>query len=132
VSHLTNQVRGQVVQTVLPEAFSRARRRKQIRLACDAIAREFHPEKILLFGSYASGQPGPDSDIDLLVVMPFEGSPFRQASAVLGHVVHTVGVLPMDLLVRTPEQVGARLQMGDSFMREIIERGKVMYEADRG
>jgi predicted nucleotidyltransferase len=130
VSHLTNQVRGQVVQTVLPEAFSRARRRKQIRLACDAIAREFHPEKILLFGSYASGQPGPDSDIDLLVVMPFEGSPFRQASAVLRHVVHTVGVLPMDLLVRTPEQVGARLQMGDSFMREIIERGKVMYEAD--
>jgi len=83
-----------------------------------------------MFGSYAYGTPGADSDVDLLVVMPFEGSPFRQAAVILDHVVRTVGVLPMDLLVRTSEQVEERINIGDSFMRDIIERGKVMYEAD--
>jgi uncharacterized protein len=84
----------------------------------------------VLFGSHTYGRPHSDSDVDLLVVMPFEGSPFRQAAVILSHVVRTVGVLPMDLLVRTAGQVRERLQMGDSFMREIIERGQVMYEAD--
>jgi uncharacterized protein len=108
---------------------SRSQRWQQISRLCDTIAHEFHPEKIVLFGSYAYGQPHPDSDVDLLVVMPFEGSPFRQAAVILSHVVRTVGVLPMDLLVRTAEQVQERLHMGDSFMREIIERGRVMYSS---
>ena len=75
------------------------------------------------------GQPHLDSDVDLLVVMPFEGSPFRQAAVILSHVVRTVGVLPMDLLVRSAEQVQERLHMGDSFMREILEHGKVLYSS---
>ena len=83
----------------------------------------------MLFGSYAYGQPHPDSDVDLLVVMPFEGSPFRQAAVIFSHVVRTVGVLPLDLLVRTAEQVQERLHLGDSFMRDIIERGRVMYSS---
>ena len=107
-------------------------RRRYLRLVCDAIAKEFHPEKIVLFGSYAYGKPHEDSDVDLLVVMPFEGSPFRQAAVILSHVVRTVGVLPMDLLVRTAEQVKERVQIGDAFMREIVERGKVLYEGDHG
>jgi predicted nucleotidyltransferase len=113
-----------------PETIGRRQRRQQIRLVCDAIAREFHPEKIVLFGSYAYGEPQWDSDVDLLVVMPFEGSPFRQAALILSHVVRTVGVIPMDLLVRTAEQVRERMLMGDTFIREVLERGKVMYEAD--
>ena len=64
--------------------------------------------------------------------MPFEGSPFRQAAVILSHVVRTVGVLPMDLLVRTAEQVKERVQIGDAFMREIVERGKILYEGDHG
>lgn len=116
--------------TASPQTFSPQQRQEQIRHLCDAIAREFHPEKIVLFGSHIYGRPHSDSDVDLLVMMPFEGSPFRQAAVILSHIVRTVGVLPMDLLVRTAEQVRERLQMGDSFMREIIERGRVMYEAD--
>lgn len=116
--------------TASPQTFSPQQRQEQIRQLCDAIAREFHPEKIVLFGSHIYGRPHSDSDVDLLVMMPFEGSPFRQAAVILSHIVRTVGVLPMDLLVRTAEQVRKRLQMGDSFMREIIERGRVMYEAD--
>jgi predicted nucleotidyltransferase len=113
-----------------PLMLTRSLARNQIKLLCSEIAREFHPDKIVLFGSHAYGKPRLGSDVDLLVVMPFDGSPFRQAAVILGHVVRTVGVVPMDLLVRTTEQVNQRIQMGDTFMREIIERGRVMYEAD--
>ena len=101
-------------------------RRAQIRQLCTCIAREFKPEKIILFGSHAYGQPTPESDLDLMVVMQFEGDPLEQAVTMLNRLNM---LLPIDLLVRTPEQVQQRLEMGDSFMRDIIERGKVMYEA---
>ena len=113
-----------------PGHSSTRQRRGQIARLCEVIAREFQPEKIILFGSWAYGTPDAESDIDLLIVMPFEGSPFRQAGTILKSVVQSVGVLPLDLLVRTAEQLNARLTIGDSFMREILERGKVLYEAD--
>ena len=115
---------------VQPVKLPRRLARNQIKILCSEIAREFHPDKIVLFGSHAYGDPRPESDVDLLVVMPFEGSPFRQAAVILGHVVQAVGIMPLDLLVRTSQQVQERMQMGDGFMREIIERGRVMYEAD--
>ena len=99
---------------------------KRIAELSERIAREFRPEKIILFGSYAYGHPSADSDIDLLVIMPFEGSHPRQAIRILNRLNVLV---PIDLLVRRPEEVEERLAMGDSFMREIIERGRVMYEA---
>ena len=101
-------------------------RRAQIRQLCIRIAREFKPEKIILFGSHAYGQPRPESDLDVMVVMQFEGDPLEQAVSMLNQLNM---LLPIDLLVRTPAQVQQRLEMGDSFMRDIIERGKVMYEA---
>ena len=78
-----------------------------------------------LYG-HAYGQPTPESDLDLMVVMQFEGDPLEQAVTILNRLNM---LIPIDLLVRTPEQVQQRLEMGDSFMRDIIERGKVMYEA---
>jgi len=130
MQHQASQKQSAVVQPMRSlQTESRSQRWQQIRCLCDAIAQEFHPEKIVLFGSYAYGEPRPDSDVDLLVVMPFDGSPFRQAAVILSHVVRTVGVLPMDLLVRTAEQVQERLHMGDSFMRDIIEHGKMMYSS---
>lgn len=112
------------------QAPNQAWSRKQIQQLCNEIAREFHPDRIVLFGSNAYGNPRPGSDVDLLIVMPFEGSPFRQAAKILSHVVKTVGIFPLDLLVRTGRQVQERIQIGDSFMRDVIERGRVMYEAD--
>jgi len=120
--------RGRLLKASRSQA--RHKKKTKIQLACDAIAREFDPEKIILFGSHAHGEPGRNSDIDLLVVMPFKGSPFRQAALILNHVVNKVGVLPMDLLVRTSKQVKQRLQLGYRFMRELMEHGLVMYEAD--
>ncbi|MBI1765946.1 MAG: nucleotidyltransferase domain-containing protein [Acidobacteria bacterium] len=108
---------------------SPARREKYIRQICERIVERFHPEKIILFGSHADGQPTLESDLDLLVVMNFEGSPLQQAikiSRELGLVT------PLDLLVRTPAQVQERLRIEDPFMREILQCGKVLYEAHHG
>ena len=125
-------MKRQAIQVRIPQpchATTRQRRR-QIAHLCTVIAREFQPEKIILFGSWAYGTPDTDSDIDLLVVMPFEGSPFRQAGTILNRVIQAVGVLPFDLLVRTAKQLDERLAVGDGFVRDILERGKVLYEAD--
>jgi predicted nucleotidyltransferase len=93
---------------------------------CEQIASEFNPEKIILFGSQAYGKPTEESDIDLLVVMPYEGSPFRQA----GEISKRLQVwMPVDLIVRSEKEIKQRLKIGDQFMREILEHGKVMYEA---
>ena len=103
-------------------------RRAQIQRLCERIAREFTPEKIILFGSYAYGKPTLDSDLDLLVIMQFDGDPLETAVAMLNQLNI---LLPIDLLVRTPEQIQHRLEMGDRFIRDIVERGKVMYDAHR-
>ena len=86
----------------------------------------FHPDKIILFGSQAYGTPKPESDIDLLVVMDYEGQHTMQAIKILQY-LNTLASI--DLLVRTPAQVSERLRLGDRFMQEIMERGKVLYEA---
>lgn len=106
-----------MVQTVTPE---------QINLLCEQIAREFKPERIVLFGSHAYGTPGPFSDVDLMVVMPFEGSPLQQAAKILTKINPTMA---LDLIVRTPQQVTDRLAMQDGFMQQIVQHGKVTYEA---
>lgn len=94
---------------------------RQIRAYCRVVAREFRPKKIILFGSYAYGKPTLDSDVDLAVVMPFRGRDIRM----MGKIRARVGApFPMDLLVWTPE----RAQKKDFFTREVITRGKVMYE----
>jgi uncharacterized protein len=103
-----------------------AKRRAYIKKLCRRIAKEFQPEKIILFGSQAYGKPRPDSDVDLLVIMPFEGGYFEQAHQIRMRLGLS---LPIDLLVRTSEQVQYRLEIGDRFMQEIVECGKVMYEA---
>ena len=94
---------------------------------CRQIVESFRPQKVILFGSYAYGVPGPDSDIDLLVIMPFEGRIHEQAVKIRRDLS---SMMPLDLLVRTPEQVRERVEMEDFFMREIVEQGKVPYDAD--
>ncbi len=103
--------------------------RDTIQGLCDQIVAAFRPLRIILFGSYAYGSPTPDSDVDLLVIMRFEGSPIRKAAEVSQHIRRTI---PVDVLVRTPEFVGERLALGDFFMREVVENGKVLYEATDG
>jgi predicted nucleotidyltransferase len=95
-----------------------------IRRLARRIAEEFQPDKIILFGSYAYGEPTPDSDVDLLVVMPTRNS-FAQAIRIAEAI--EPGCF-LDLLVRPPRLLKKRLQWGDWFLREIVSRGKVLYE----
>lgn len=91
------------------------------------VAREFRPESIILFGSYAYGEPTSDSDVDLLVILPFTGKPSRKAVEILRK---TNPRIPVDLVVRTPEQVRERVANEDWFLREVLEKGRRLYEAE--
>lgn len=99
---------------------------KDIVALAERIAREFEPERIILFGSYAYGTPTEDSDVDLLVILPFEGNHTRKAIEILNKADPR---FPIDLLARTPEQVRWRVEQGDFFLREITQKGKVLYES---
>jgi predicted nucleotidyltransferase len=90
----------------------------------DQIAQAYHPEQIILFGSYAYGTPRPDSDVDLLVVMPIEGQAVYKAVEILEHVRPPFAV---DLLVRTPQELARRLSLNDFFLRDIVTKGRVLY-----
>lgn len=90
------------------------------------IVDRFHPEKIILFGSYAYGEPQEDSDVDILIIMNTNLRPVEQAVEIRRQADFP---FPVDLLVRTPEQVLERVELGDPFFKEILSRGKVYYEA---
>jgi len=100
---------------------------KRIKDLASQIAREFSPERIILFGSHAYGQPSDDSDVDLLVVLRFEGKPVRKAIEIRNRVSPKI---PLDLIVRTPERLAERVANNDWFMREIVEKGRTLYEAN--
>lgn len=93
------------------------------------ISREFNPEQIILFGSYAYGKPRSDSDVDLLVVMQHEGQNVYQAIEILNRVPPPFAV---DLLVRTPTEVTQRLALNDFFLRDIVAKGRILYAAAHG
>jgi predicted nucleotidyltransferase len=90
------------------------------------IVQAFNPQRIIIFGSHAYGQPTPDSDVDLLIVMESNERPAARASRVSK--LLRPRPFPMDIMVRTPEEIQQRLKIGDYFIREIMERGKVLYE----
>jgi predicted nucleotidyltransferase len=98
----------------------------QIEDLSQKIANQFQPEPIILFGSYAYGEPNEDSDVDLLVVLPYEGHPARKATEIRCQLRPQ---FPLDLIVRTPELLRQRLDLGDDFFKEIVDQGKVLYEA---
>ena len=98
----------------------------EIQEISDLIRSEFAPQKIILFGSHSWGTPNIDSDVDLLVVLPFQGKPWRVAVDIRERIN---SVVPLDLLVRTPEQLQERIACCDTFITDIVTRGKVLYEA---
>lgn len=100
--------------------------RKLVQSYCDAVAQEFRPQKIILFGSYAYGQPTPDSDVDLLVILPFRGNDLTKAIQIRSRFDTP---FPMDLLVRKPEFIATRLRERDMFVEEVMTQGRVMYES---
>lgn len=88
------------------------------------VAQRFHPDKIILFGSHADGSLHPDSDVDLLVIMPTRNQ-LDQACRIR---LDIPAPFPMDLIVRTPKNLASWIQAGDSFHTQIISQGRVLYE----
>src|SRR5881409_2212927 len=95
-----------------------------IRRFARQVAERFQPERIILFGSHAYGTPHADSDVDILVVMPARNERDQ------AHKIHWAlqPPFPLDIIVRTPQSLGWRLAEGDSFLSEIVTRGKTLYE----
>lgn len=101
---------------------------KQIRQMVKRIVTKFHPEKIILFGSHAHGQGGPDSDVDLLVVMPVEGSK-RAKQLEIRAALHDVHVAK-DIIVSTPEEFGWRKEIVGTIEWPAVREGKLLYEQE--
>ncbi len=98
---------------------------RAIRTVVVQIANQYQPEKIILFGSYAYGKPHPESDVDLLVVMNTPLKETEQAIRICQTVLYHFG---LDLIVRTPATLDRRIKLGDPFLREVVNKGKVLYE----
>jgi uncharacterized protein len=99
--------------------------RAQIHAFVAQVADRFGPSRVILFGSYASGSPTPDSDVDLMVIMPHRAPSARMATRIRLACPRT---FPMDLIVRSPAEVRRRLAVGDPFLTEVTSKGIVLYE----
>jgi predicted nucleotidyltransferase len=99
---------------------------KAIDQVVEQIVEKFKPQKIILFGSYARGNPRPESDVDLLVVME---TPIKESKQSLEIRRHLDVMFGMDLIVHTPKRLKERVDMGDWFLRDVLKEGKVLYES---
>lgn len=98
-----------------------------IQAYADRIAEQIRPERIILFGSHASGTPDAHADVDLLVVTQDDGDPLGKAV----EICRAAGEpgFAMDLLLRAPDDLRWRVEQHDWFLLDIIENGRVLYEA---
>ncbi len=102
---------------------------KAIGQVVEQIVEKFKPQKIILFGSYARGNPRPESDVDLLVVME---TPLKQSQIELEIHRYLNVMFGLDLIVYTPKRLKERVEMGDWFIRDILRDGKVLYDTHQG
>lgn len=100
-------------------------KQKDIQAVVKKIAENYKPEKIYLFGSFAWGKPTYDSDVDLFIVKNTKARWLQRHSEVRSLIN---GVLPVDVLIYTPEETKRRLDLGDFFVQNIINKGKILYE----
>lgn len=89
------------------------------------LAERFDPDRIILFGSFASKRATEDSDVDLLVIMEHEGRDIDQSYRIRQVLSPS---FPLDLVVRRPNEVIERIEKGDYFLSEILRDGVVLYE----
>lgn len=101
---------------------------QKIKEITDKIVKEYQPEKIILFGSWAWGEPHEYSDLDLLVIKDTKQPTLKRIEDL--DKIFSRRDLPMDFLVYTPEQVENRLRIGDLFVRDVLTNGKILYDAE--
>jgi uncharacterized protein len=100
-------------------------RARKIDLIVTRLVKRFQPNSIILFGSSARGVARPDSDVDLLVVLPVSGSK-RAKQIEMRIAIHDLGV-PADIIVATPDEVERRRNLVGTLIRPALREGKVLY-----
>lgn len=93
------------------------------------LVQEYHPERVVLFGSYAYGTPNEDSDIDLLIIKDTPERLIKRLVAVRRILTDPKRTIALEPIVLTPQEVSRQLAKGDQFIAEIMEKGKVLYAA---
>ncbi|MEW6231299.1 MAG: nucleotidyltransferase domain-containing protein [Chloroflexota bacterium] len=93
------------------------------------IIAEYSPQRVILFGSYAYGEPDRDSDIDLLIIKDTRERFLDRWATVHRILTGTHRSLPLEPLVLTPQEIERRLAVGDQFIAEILEKGVELYAA---
>ena len=99
-----------------------------IQAVVNRIAQAFDPERVVLFGSHARGTATNDSDVDLLVILSFEGKPFWKSLEITNYVNPAFAI---DLLARRPDDTQRRYAQGDPLIREALDQGRILYERSR-
>jgi predicted nucleotidyltransferase len=89
--------------------------------------KSYDPEKIILYGSYAYGNPTSDSDIDLLIIKDTDERHVDRFVEVKKIIYRPGRNIPVSPLIYTPKEIEERLKMGDYFVAEILAKGKVLY-----
>ncbi len=89
------------------------------------LVEKFHPERVVFFGSRCFGTPRPDSDVDLLVLMDYEGSNYRAAVELLRALRPR---FPVEFVIRRAEDAAERYRLGDPVLREALDTGRVLYQ----
>lgn len=98
-------------------------------LAVEKLVNELDPEKIILFGSYAYGNPTPDSDVDLLIIL--DTNKTRKERVIAVSLLLYPRLFPVDILVKTPQEIENELRQGNFFLQEVIKNGRILYERDQ-
>jgi predicted nucleotidyltransferase len=93
------------------------------------LVEHYEPQRIILFGSYAHGEPDEDSDIDLLIIKETAERFVERMDTVRRLATGTHPRIPFEPIVLTPDEVEQRLKAGDQFIAEIIEKGEVLHAA---
>lgn len=102
-------------------------RQEEIQNVIKRIAENYKPEKIYLFGSFAWGEPNKDSDVDLFIIKKTEEKHLDRDKTVRRIINRE---LPADLLIYTPREIKRRLSMGDFFIKNILQKGRILYESN--
>lgn len=97
---------------------------RRIKSFAEQIVLQFHPEKVILFGSHAYGKTSSGSDVDLLIIMNTTLKPIAQEVLIRKSIPRD---FPLDLIVMTPRQIDKRRKLGDAFINTILLKGKVLY-----
>jgi len=104
---------------------------KQIEKIVKRIVREYKPEKIILFGSYAYGRPTEDSDLDLLVIKNSSQPRYKRAREIRKY-LWGLADIPKDIIVYTQKEIDEWGKVEEAFITNIVKKGKILYENQEG